>query len=40
MEKCFTCDAALKRKVILCAEEIGNPAAGRQYTVIEACVHQ
>jgi hypothetical protein len=33
MEKRFTYDAAFKRKVILCAEEIGNHAAGRKYTV-------
>jgi hypothetical protein len=39
-EKCFTCDAAFKRKVILCAEEMGNRAVGRKYTVTEACLHQ
>jgi hypothetical protein len=39
MENRFTYDAAFKRKVILCAEKIGNPSAGRTYTVSEACVH-
>jgi hypothetical protein len=38
MEERFTYDAAFKRKVILCAEKIGNPAAGRKYAVSEACV--
>jgi hypothetical protein len=27
------------KKVILCAEMIGNRAVGRKYTVSEACVH-
>jgi hypothetical protein len=39
MEKRVTYDAAFKRKGILCAEEIGNRATGRKYTVSEACVH-
>jgi hypothetical protein len=39
MEKHFTYDAAFKREVILCAEKIRNCAAGRKYTVSEACVH-
>jgi hypothetical protein len=38
MEKYFTYDAAFRRKVILCAEKMGNCAAGRTYTVSEACV--
>jgi hypothetical protein len=38
MEKCFTYDARFKRKVILCAEKIGNLTGGRKYTVNEACV--
>jgi hypothetical protein len=38
MEKRFTYDAAFKRKIILCVEKIGNRAAGRKYTVSEACV--
>jgi hypothetical protein len=36
MEKHFTCDAAFKTQVILCAEKIGNRAGGRKYTVREA----
>jgi hypothetical protein len=39
MQRRFTYDAAFKRKVILCAEKIGNRAVGRKYTVSEACVH-
>jgi hypothetical protein len=39
MEKGFTYDAAFNRKVILCAEEIVNRAAGRKYTVNEARIH-
>jgi hypothetical protein len=39
MEKHFVYDATFKRKVILCSEKIGNRAAGRKYTVSEACVH-
>jgi hypothetical protein len=41
LEKCFAYDAAFKRKVILCAEQVGNHAGGRKYTayVYEACVH-
>jgi hypothetical protein len=31
---------AFKTKAILCAEKIGNCAAGRKYTVSEARVHQ
>jgi hypothetical protein len=38
MEKCFTYAAAFKRKVIPCGEKIGRRAAGRKYTVCEACV--
>jgi hypothetical protein len=38
MEKRFTYDTALKRRVILCAEKIGNRAADRKYTLIEACI--
>jgi hypothetical protein len=38
MEEHFKYDAAFKRKIILCAENIGNRAAGRKYTVSEACV--
>lgn len=37
--KVFTDDDAFKRKVILCAEEASNHAAGRKYTVSAACVH-
>jgi hypothetical protein len=38
MEKRFTYDAAFKRKVILCAENIRNRAAAGKFTVSEACV--
>jgi hypothetical protein len=37
MEKRFTYDAAFKRKVILCAEKIGNRAAGRLYSKRGMC---
>jgi hypothetical protein len=37
MEMLFTYDAALERKVILCAEKTSNRAADRKYTVGEAC---
>jgi hypothetical protein len=39
MEKRFTYDAALRRKVIPYAEKIGNRAVGKNYTVSESCVH-
>jgi hypothetical protein len=38
MEKHFAYDTTFKRKVILCTEKVGNCAAGRKYTVSEACV--
>jgi hypothetical protein len=38
MEEHFACYGAFRRKVILCSEKIGNYAAGRKYTVREACV--
>jgi hypothetical protein len=38
MEKRFTHDATIKRKVSLCAEKICNRAASRQCTISEACV--
>jgi hypothetical protein len=37
MEKRFTYDA-FKINTILCAKNIGNGAAGRKYTVSDACV--
>jgi hypothetical protein len=40
MEKRFIYDTTFRRKVILCAEEIGNHAADRKDTVNEACVGQ
>lgn len=39
MGKHFAYDATVKRKVILCPEKTDNCAAGRKYTVSEACVH-
>jgi hypothetical protein len=39
MEKRFTCDAAFKGKVILCADKISNHAAGRKYTADKISNH-
>lgn len=40
MEKRFTYDAEFKRKVILCAENIGNRAAGKQFSINEVNVRR
>jgi hypothetical protein len=40
MKMLFTYDTRLEREVILCAEKISSHAAGRKYTVSEACVHR
>jgi hypothetical protein len=40
MDKRYTYDAAFKRKVILCTEQIGNRAAGKQFSVNETNVRR
>jgi hypothetical protein len=40
MEKCFLVDVAFRREVILCAEKIGNCAAGRlSFFLFFDCAH-
>ena len=40
MDKRYTYDAGFKRKVILCAEQFGNRAAGKHFSVNEANVRR
>lgn len=40
MDKRFTYDAEFKRKVITCAEQLGNRAAGKRYSVNESNVRR
>jgi hypothetical protein len=38
MEKSFMHDTTFQTKIVLCAEKIGNRAAGRKCAVNEACI--
>lgn len=40
IEKRFTYDAEFKRKVILCAEQVGTPAVVKMLGMSEAIVHR